>query len=152
MPSTRATRLGYLIAPLFASLAVFAGSAIRGLAAHQPSTDPAHPVLAALIALFAIEMFGAPLAYASAVVVLWPAVRVLRAVGWLQWWTLTFVTTLGGALLFPLYLHWLTPRGSFQFFPGAGAIAGAATGLAFWWIALRPAEPAPGSDASIVGA
>jgi len=146
MPTSRDTRIGYLLAPLAAPLAVFTGSALRALVMRRPTTDAAHPVLAALIIGLVIVAFGAPLAYAATLVVLWPTVRALRAIGHLAWWSLTGATALAGGVLFPLYLHWLEPRGSFDFFPGAGVAAGAASGFVFWWIALRqrhaPAESA----------
>jgi hypothetical protein len=55
---------------------------------------------------------------------------------WSQaWWSLTLVAAVAGGILFPLYLHALDARGSWDFFPGVGVVAGAATGWTFWYIA-----------------
>lgn len=129
------------LAPLAAPLVVWAGAIARGLIAlavsHAPApTSPPPSIAAALVGLFAITMFGAPLSYAATLAVLWPLSRIARDSA-RRWWTLTIAGAIGGGVLMPVYLHVLAPRGSVEIFPGAGLAAGAAVGLAFWYYAAR---------------
>jgi hypothetical protein len=137
--------LALLLSPLGAPLAVWLGSIVYGVASHQVSSGVGNPIAASLVLLFALVLFSAPLAYASTLLIVWPVAAFLRALGAFTWWWMTLAAGAAGAVLFPLYLHALEPRGSFSFFPGAGAVAGAATGWAFWFIVARggPAAEAP---------
>ena len=132
-------RLGraVLLAPLFAPLTIVAGGIVRtatttGLRAGGPSS-----VLSVLILTLIVLVYGAPLAYGATVLVLWPAAAVLRDAGAMRWWWLSLIGGIGGAVLFPVYLNVLTPRGTWDFFPGAGFATGAVVGCAFWLIATR---------------
>ncbi|HWH52852.1 MAG TPA: hypothetical protein VN651_14990 [Gemmatimonadaceae bacterium] len=145
--------LALLVSPLAAPLAVWLGSIVRGVVSHQVSSGVGNPVAASLILLFALVLFSAPVAYASTLLIVWPAAVFLRALGVFRWWSMAIGAGAAGAALFPLYLHALEPRGSFSFFPGAGAVAGAAAGWAFWFIVARgdpAAETPPGARSALL--
>jgi hypothetical protein len=129
---------GLLVAPLAAPMAVMAGSALFSALSHSTVADAGtNKVAAVVIVTLAVVAFSAPLAYGATLILMWPAVLALRALGWLRWWSLSAVMASAGGVLFPWYLHLLSPQGTFDFFPGAGFVAGAAIGLAFWFIALH---------------
>ena len=136
-PTSRRIRTGVLLAPLAGPPAVFAGSLIRSLVTHAPRDEP-FSVAAVLVLLFAFYLFGAPLAYATMLILAWPLTRAARAESGLAWWVACIAGALIGAAVFPAYLHLLAPRGSFDFFPGAGLVAGAAVTGVFWMLSLRP--------------
>ena len=100
-------------------------------------TDAVDSVGSIMLLPLVFLAFGAPLAYAATLVVVVPAFRLLDAAERASWWAIALVGAIAGGLLFPVYLHLLAPHGFFSFFPGAGFIAGAASGLAFWRIATR---------------
>lgn len=130
-----------LLAPLFAPLSIVVGSGVRGLITTGfRSAGPGSVVGVVLLTILMI-VYGAPLAYGATIVILWPLAAMLRDADALSWWSLTIVAAVAGGVLFPLYLHALTPRGTWDFFPGAGIAAGAATGWGFWFIATRRAAP-----------
>ncbi len=139
----RRRRLGLalVVAPLAAPCAVWLGALARGLGTPRAPGDPPNSVLAALVILFAICMFAAPLAYAATFAVLWPALRLLGAAA-RPWWTLTLLGAVAGGALMPVYLRMLDPRGSWDFFPGVGFVAGAASGFAFWYFAAPAGDRA----------
>jgi hypothetical protein len=125
------------IAPLAAPLAVAVGSTIRSLLSPPAAPSGINPIAAAVFGVVLLSLYGAPLAYGCTVCILWPAAAVLRDTRAYRCWVMALVGGAGGAILFPLYLQALDPRGTWDFFPGAGFVAGAATGCAFWYIAAR---------------
>jgi hypothetical protein len=128
----------FAFAPLNGPLAVFLGALARSAAHHSvvPGAPP-NGVGAVLFFLWLFVLFGAPLAYVASFVVLWPATVMLRRMDLVRWWTVTGVAMIGGAVLLPLYEQVLMPRGTFDIFPGAGLVAGAAVGLSVWLLAFR---------------
>ena len=110
-------------------------SLLRGLVTPRTAGDRPWSIAAALVLLFAFCLFGAPLAYVATLGVVWPVSRVLGR--WARpWWPLMLISGVTGAALLPIYLKMLTPRGSWNFGSGIGFIAGAASGWAFWYLAL----------------
>ena len=144
MPESRPRRLrlALLLAPLAAPIALWALARALAVAARRGANDPPASLPAVLVLLFAFCVFGAPIAYAATLVVVWPLSRLLgrRAI---RWWPLTIASALAGGALLPIYLRMLTPRGHWNFFPGTGFVAGAATGWAFWWFAAPGVGDAP---------
>jgi hypothetical protein len=130
-------RTALLVAPLAAPLAVLLGCAVRALVTPRTAPDGVNPVVGVVFLAVLLLVYGAPLSYGATLVVLWPIGAVLRDAEAFSWWALTLVGFVGGALLFPLYLHALDSRGTWDFFPGVGGAAGAATGWAFWYLASR---------------
>jgi hypothetical protein len=126
-----------LVAPLAAPLAVLFGCAARALLTTRATPDGGNPIVGVVFLAGLLLVFGSPLSYGATLLVLWPIGAVLRDAGTFSWWALTLVGLVSGGLLFPLYLDALDPRGTWDFFPGVGAAAGAATGWAFWYIASR---------------
>lgn len=123
-----------VVAPLAGPVAVFVAALVRAAL-----VSPADVSIAAVpVWLFIFLLFGAPPAYVATVVVLWPVARGLIEAGWFHWLAITAIAAAAGGVAMPLYLHLLSPRGTFGFFPGAGFVAGAAVGFAFWWMASRP--------------
>jgi len=127
---------GVMLAPLAGPLAVFAGSLIRVVVVHAPHDEP-FSIPAVLVLLFAFYMFGAPLSYAAMLILAWPLSCLGTTGRGSGWWVACAVGAGTGAALFPVYLHLLDPRGSFDFFPGAGLLAGSAVAGAFWLLAIR---------------
>jgi hypothetical protein len=64
-----------------------------------------------------VVAYGAPLAYGATLVIVWPAAAVLREAKAFTWWALTLVSALAGGGLFPVYLHALDSRATWDFFP-----------------------------------
>ncbi|MDB4875565.1 MAG: hypothetical protein JWM41_2011 [Gemmatimonadetes bacterium] len=126
-----------LLAPLAAPLAVLLGSAVRAFVTTRAAPDGVNPVVGVVFLAGLLLVFGSPLSYGATLLVLWPIGAVLRDAEAFSWWALTLVGLASGGLLFPLYMHALDPRGTWDFFPGVGPAAGAATGWAFWYIASR---------------
>jgi hypothetical protein len=125
------------VAPLAAPLAILFGSAIRALIRPAAAPTGVNPIAGVVFGAVLLLLYGAPLAYGSTVVILWPIGVLLGDSRVFRWWSVTLVSGTAGAILFPLYLHALDPRGTWDFFPGAGFSAGAATGCVFWFIATR---------------
>ncbi len=123
-----------LIAPLAGPIAVFVVALVRG-ALSSPTT---YSIAAVPVWLFIFVLFGAPPAYVATLLVLWPMSRGLIVAERFHWWAITAISAVAGGVVMPLYLHVLSPRGTFDFFPGAGFLAGGAVGLTFWWMASRP--------------
>jgi hypothetical protein len=142
-PSNRPARLGLALAlaPLAAPLAIWAGLLIRALILPTRGNDPTlNPVAVGVLAV-ALMAYGAPLAYAATLGFVWPVFRLLESVERADWWWMAAAGTVAGGVLFPLYLKLLDPHAFFSLFPGAGAVAGGASAVAFWYIAARPARP-----------
>jgi hypothetical protein len=139
----RPPRLGaaLVIAPLAAPLAMMLGSVARAIVDPRVRPEGTSLLVGVLFLTALLVVYGAPLAYATTLIVLWPAAALLREAGAFTWWSLTLVATIAGGIVFPLYLHALDPRATWSFFPGAGFAAGAATGWSFWFIATRNASP-----------
>ena len=125
------------VAPLAGPLAIWACLVLIAVVMPRAATDSVNSVVSVILLAFVLLSFGAPLGYSATFVAVLPAFRLLDAAGKASWWAITLVGGVVGAISFPLYLHILAPRGSFGFFPGAGFVAGAASGLAFWWVATR---------------
>jgi hypothetical protein len=130
------------IAPLAAPVAVYVGLVARawlaGTMAEGLGQGPAvQRAVATVLWLFIVVMFGAPLAYAATLVILWPSACILVNGERNAWPALVLIATLAGGAALPVYTKMLEPRGHIGLFPGAGFVAGAATGLAFWRIATR---------------
>jgi hypothetical protein len=124
-----------LIAPLSMPLTVTLGLAVRALVGTRRGLDGTNPVAAVVLLPAILLMYGAPLAYGATLLILWPAGALLRDTRAFTWWSLTLIGMVAGGLLFPAYLHAIDPRGTWDFFPGAGFAAGAVTGWCFWFIA-----------------
>jgi hypothetical protein len=130
-------------APLAAPLAVFIVALSRSVFGWGAAVVPGGPghesySLASYAVWFFITVaFGALPAYLVTALIVWPASRVFAARGWFRWHSVTLVSATAGTLVMPLYLPFLEPRGRIELFPGAGAVAGAATGIAFWVIATH---------------
>lgn len=135
--SRRRTIAALLLAPLASPIAAWLGSLLHGLTIHPRAGDPPWSVAAALVIMVAFVLFAAPVSYVATAVIVWPAALLLRSAGSVRWWSLTSIGALAGAALLPAYLHWLAPRGTFDFFPGVGLVSGAAAGWAYWFIAVR---------------
>jgi len=131
------TALAVIISPLAGPATVWAGSIIRAAIAGQGSIGYSHPIISTVILLLPFEVLGAPAAYGGTLLVVWPVSQWLRARERLSWWGVSGAAAVAGGLLFPMYLHLLDPHMAFDFFPGAGAAAGAATGAVFWFISAR---------------
>lgn len=130
-------RRAVFLAPLFAPLTIVVGSALHAAATTGlRAVGPASAMSVILVTLI-VAVYGAPLAYGATALILWPAAALLRDAGALRWWGLALIGGLGGAILFPVYLHAIAPQGSWDFFPGAGFTAGAVVGWAFWFIATQ---------------
>ncbi|HXT17541.1 MAG TPA: hypothetical protein VN706_18005 [Gemmatimonadaceae bacterium] len=134
-------RTAFGIAPLAAPLAVFVAVLARAASngGRLSGPTPATPA-SLLVLLWVFMLFGAPLAYAATVIVLWPATVLLRHWNLLRWWTLATIGALAGTVLLRAYAALLQPNGTIDLVPGAGAIAGAAVALALWWMGLRGAR------------
>jgi hypothetical protein len=126
-----------VLAPLAAPIAIWVGLLLRILLDARSASRPEDSIASVAVLALVLIVLGAPLAYATTFAVLLPAFRWLEARSRTTWWTLALIGAAAGGIVFPLYLHWLQPRGSFEFFPGAGVLAGAATGVVFWWLATR---------------
>jgi hypothetical protein len=126
-----------VVAPLAAPLAVLLGAALHALVTTRPAPDSVNPVIGVVFWSVVLFVYGSPLSYGATLLLLWPIGAVLRDADAFSWWALTLVGLVGGGLLFPLYVHALDSRGTWDFFPGVGAAAGGATGWAFWYIASR---------------
>jgi hypothetical protein len=130
-------------APFAAPVAVFFVALLRsvfgwGTAAVPAGQGPGSYSLAAFVIwLFIVIAFGAPPSYVATLLIVWPLSRALAARGRFRWYTVTIVSAIAGGFLLPLYFHVLEPRGRIELFPGAGAVAGAAIGIAFWFIATQ---------------
>ena len=111
----------FAVAPLAGPLALWAGRVLIAIVVPRAASDSVNGVASVLLLAFVLMGFGARLGYVATFVAVLPAFRLLDVAG----------------KAFPLYLHILAPRGSFGFFPGAGFVAGLASGLAFWWLATR---------------
>ena len=137
--------LALVVAPLAAPLTVVLASAVCALMRPRPGTEGINPVVGIVFLAVILVVYGAPLAYAATLVILWPIAAVLRGARAFTWWGLTVVATIAGGILFPLYLHALAPSATWDFFPGVGLAAGAATGWTFWFVAVagwkRPGHP-----------
>jgi len=132
--------LALAVAPLAAPLAIWAGLLVRALILPTRANDPTmNPVAIAVLAL-ALIAYGAPLAYAATLGILWPLFRLLESVKRADWWWMAAAGALAGGALLPLYLKILDPHAFFRIFPGAGAVAGGATAVAFCSIAARSAN------------
>lgn len=125
------------VSPLAAPLAVWVGTLMHGLFNGAHTVMSANGMASAIFVAFVLEMFGAPLAYVSTFLIVWPLFHLLRSAGRASWWAVTLGGCVAGGALFPLYLHLLEPRGMFNFFSGAGFVAGAASAWTFWFIATR---------------
>jgi len=137
-------RTAFVIAPLAAPLAVFVGALphaawSRGRLAGPTPATPA----SLLVLLWVFALFGAPLAYAATIIILWPATVLLQRWHLLRWWTLATIAAVAGSMLLHGYTAVLQPRGTIDLVPGAGAIAGAAVAIALWWIGLRGSRQDP---------
>jgi hypothetical protein len=128
-------RRAVILAPLFAPLTIVVGSAVHAAATTGLRADGPGWALSLVLVTLLVTIYGAPLAYGATALLLWPAAALLRDAGALRWWYLGLIGGVGGAFLFPAYLHALDPRGTWGFFPGAGFAAGAVVGWAFWFIA-----------------
>lgn len=130
-------------APLAAPVAVFIVGLSRSVFGWAAGAVPAgqlpqsYSLASNVIWLFIIIAFGAPPSYLVTLLIVWPLSRALAARGRFRWYTVTVASAIAGGFFMPLYLHVLEPRGRIELFPGAGAVAGAATGIAFWLIATR---------------
>ena len=140
--SPQRARLGLALglAPLAAPLAVWLGLLARAALSPRRVHGSTNPVVDAGVLAVLLVAYAAPAAYPATFAFAWPLYRFLRATGRVTWWIFTVSGAALGALLLPLYLHFLNPRGSIDFFPGVGLIAGGATGFAFWFIATRVKE------------
>ncbi|HEV8448790.1 MAG TPA: hypothetical protein VGQ44_18290 [Gemmatimonadaceae bacterium] len=133
-------RLAVIVAPLFASLAIVLGAAVRQLATTGLHEVGATSLIGIVLLALILFVYGAPLAYGGTILILWPAAVLLRNAGSLSWWSLTLIGAVCGGLLFPVYLHAFDARATWGFFPAAGVAAGAATGWGFWFVATRGAS------------
>ena len=107
---------------------------MRALITPRHGPEGVNPLVGVLFLTMLLLMYGSPLAYGATLIIVWPVAALLRHAGACTWWSLTLVAMIAGGILFPLYLHVLDPRGTWDFFPGAGAAAGAATGWTFWFL------------------
>jgi hypothetical protein len=130
-------RTALLVAPLAAPLAVLLGSAVRSAVSTRTAPDGVNPVVGIVFLAGLLVVYGSPLSYGATLLILWPIGAMLRDARAFSWWALTLAGLVGGVLLLPVYLNALDPRGTWDFFPGVGAAAGAATGWAFWYLASR---------------
>jgi hypothetical protein len=136
--SRRRTTTALIVAPLAAPIAAFVGTVLYGATVHRPGPqDPPTTLGAVLVVMLAFIVFGAPVAYVATAAVVWPASLLLRSAGLVRSWSLTTIAALAGALLLPVYAHWLAPRGTIDFFPGMGLVSGTAVGWTWWFIAAR---------------
>jgi len=134
----RATEFGpaLALAPLAAPVAVLLGTAVRALISQRHGPAGVNALVGVLFLTAILIVYGSPLAYAATLVILWPIAALLRDAEALTWWSVTLVAMVAGGILFPLYLHAFDSRATWDFFPGAGAAAGAATGWSFWFVAV----------------
>jgi hypothetical protein len=132
--------LALALAPLAAPLAIWAGLLIRALILPTRGNDPTVNPVAIVVLAIALIAYGAPLAYAATLGIVWPVFRLLESLKRADWWWLAATGAVAGGVLFPLYLKLLDPRAFFSLFPGAGAVGGGASAVAFWYIAARPAR------------
>ncbi len=141
-PSNRPARLGLALAlaPLAAPLAIWAGLLIRALILPTRGNDPTLNPVAVVVLALALMAYGAPLAYAATLGFVWPVFRLLETVKRADWWWMAAAGAIAGGVLFPVYLKFLDPHAFFRLFPGAGALAGGANAVAFWFVAARPAR------------
>jgi hypothetical protein len=130
-------RAALLVAPLAAPFAVLLGCAVRAAVTTRATPDGVNPVVGVAFLAGVLVVYGSPLSYGATLFILWPIAAILRHARVFSWWALTLTGSVGGVLLFLLYVHALEPRGTTDFFPGVGAAAGAATGWVFWYIASR---------------
>ena len=137
--SAHRARLGLALAlsPLAAPVAVWLGVLARAAVSPGRLRGSSNPVVDALLLAVLLVAYTAPAAYPATLVFAWPLFRFLQSIDRVRWWIFTASGAALGAILLPLYLHFLSPRGWFDFFPGVGWIAGGAIGLAFWFIATR---------------
>lgn len=125
------------LAPLAGPLTIWVCVLVRATVVPHTVNDAVDSVGSIIVLPLVFLGLGAPLSYAATLVVVLPAFRLLDAAGKASWWAMVVIGAVAGGLLFPVYLHLLAPRGWFNFFPGAGFIAGAVAALAFWRIAVR---------------
>jgi len=130
--------LALALAPLAAPLAIWAGLLARALILPTRANDPTMNPVAILVLAVALIAYGAPLTYAATLGILWPLFRLLDFVKRADWWWMTAAGAAAGGVLLPFYLKVLDPHAFFRIFPGAGAVAGGATAVAFWFLATRP--------------
>lgn len=130
-------RRAVALAPLAAPIAIAVGSAIRSLISRSTAPSGVSLVAGVVFGLALLLLYGAPLAYGCTILIVWPMAAASRGTTFYRWWTMMLVSGIAGAIAFPAYLHTLDSRGTWDFFPGAGFAAGAATGYAFWYIAAR---------------
>lgn len=140
MPAPRRIWPALALAPLAGPLAIWACVLLRAVVVPHTATDAVDSAGSIIVLPLVFLGFGAPLSYAATLVVVLPTFRLLDASGRASWWAMAVVGGVAGGVLFPVYLHLLAPRGWFNFFPGAGFIAGAASALTFWRIAVRRAR------------
>jgi hypothetical protein len=126
-----------LIAPLSVPLTVTLGLAVHALVGTRRGLDGTNPIVVVVLLPLLLLIYGAPLAYGATLFILWPAGVLLRDTTAFTWWSLTLIGMVAGGMLFPVYLHAIGPRGTWEFFPGVGFAAGAVTGWVFWFIATR---------------
>ncbi len=129
--------LAVLVAPLSAPLAVMAGTAVHAILTTRVGLGGPNSVAAFVFLTVILAVYGAPLAYGATLLILWPVGVLLRDTEAFTWWSLTLIGMLAGGMLFPVYLHAIDPRGTWDFFPGVGFAAGAVTGWVFWFVAAR---------------
>jgi hypothetical protein len=131
-------RFAFAVAPLAAPLAVFVGALAQAALSRSRLVSPTPATPASLVVLlWALVLFGAPIAYAATAIILWPATVLLRRWRLLRWWTLSTIAALAGSVLLRAYAAILQPRGTIDLFPGAGAVAGAAVAITWWRIGLH---------------
>ena len=140
--SVQRARLGLALAlaPLAAPLTVWVGLVVRAAVSPQRFRGSPNPVVDAGVLAVLLVAYAAPATYPATLVFAWPLFRFLRSIDRVRWWIFGVSGAAVGAALLPAYLHFLNPRGWVDFFPGVGLIAGAATGIAFWFIATRVNE------------
>lgn len=135
-PSHRRVRRALVVAPLAAPAAVWAGSVLHGLIGTRPliAGHGVDTVVSAVVLGALVVAYGAPLSYVATAAVVWPLFRAIDGHGHAAW-ILAATGALAGGVLMPIYLHALAPRGTFDFFPGVGFVAGAASAWCFWRLA-----------------
>jgi hypothetical protein len=126
-----------LVAPLVAPLTVALTMVGRAAVTGTPGAIDASPAAIVFFVLI-VAAYAAPLIYAGMLLVLWPASVALRRLGLFRAGTVVAIAAVGGGVAFPIYLRALEPRGTWDFVPGTGVIAGALTGWLWWGFLRRP--------------